>query len=111
MLNIQSTARTMSYIFDKDQNVLALLASRKKVKTSVRTYMCHRFIALILCKILDRKPVDPPPIIQLKIRDDSDPAQYVIIGTYLMQVLTGEIQKLSPKSLLLHVHQSLQFST
>lgn len=27
--------------------------------------------------VLDRKPVDPPPIIQLKIRDDSDPAQYV----------------------------------
>lgn len=24
---------------------------------------------------LDRKPVDPPPIIQLKIRDDTDPAQ------------------------------------
>lgn len=26
---------------------------------------------------LDRKPIDPPPIIQLQIRDFSDPAQYV----------------------------------
>lgn len=25
---------------------------------------------------LDRKPIDPPPIIQLQIRDLSDPAQY-----------------------------------
>ena len=23
----------------------------------------------------DRKPVDPPPIIQLRIKDDTDPAQ------------------------------------
>lgn len=106
MLNIQLTARTMSCIFDKDQNVLALLASRKKVK-KILVYMCYGFTVLILCGILDRKPVDPPPIIQLKIRDDSDPAQYVVTGPYLMQALTGEIQKLSPKPLLLHVHQSL----
>ena len=26
---------------------------------------------------IDRKPIDPPPIIQLKIKDPHDPAQYV----------------------------------
>ncbi|KAG0633932.1 velvet factor-domain-containing protein, partial [Tuber brumale] len=30
----------------------------------------------------DRKPVDPPPIIQLKIRDDSDPAQNYLQSPY-----------------------------
>ncbi|PUU77611.1 velvet factor-domain-containing protein, partial [Tuber borchii] len=30
----------------------------------------------------DRKPVDPPPIIQLKIRDDTDPAQNYLQSPY-----------------------------
>ncbi|KAF8445402.1 velvet factor [Terfezia claveryi] len=30
----------------------------------------------------DRKPVDPPPIIQLKIRDDQDPAQNYLQSPY-----------------------------
>lgn len=85
----------------------ARVAGVKEKGQNILVYVCHGFTVLILCGILDRKPVDPPPIIQLKIRDDSDPAQYVSTGPYLMQALTGEIQELSPKPLLLHVYQSL----
>lgn len=34
-----------------------------------------KFCYILSNEPLDRKPVDPPPIIQLTIKDDSDPAQ------------------------------------
>ena len=40
-------------------------------------FLSRRVVTLRLRVVADRKPVDPPPIIQLKIKDDSDPAQYV----------------------------------
>ncbi|RPA79223.1 hypothetical protein BJ508DRAFT_142889 [Ascobolus immersus RN42] len=36
----------------------------------------------------DRKPVDPPPIIQLRIRDDSDPAQNYLQSPYYFMCTT-----------------------
>lgn len=79
MLNVRSTVRTMNYLFDRGRNVLALPALRKKVDIS--WFLSYGPVVVLMSGgILDRKPVDPPPIIQLKIRDDSDPTQYVIIN-------------------------------
>lgn len=46
---------------------------KEKGRTSKQEHCGHLLIEFVAS--LDRKPIDPPPIIQLQIRDLSDPAQ------------------------------------
>ena len=45
----------------------------KEKGTAIEGFAATR--KLIYCGLEDRKPVDPPPIVQLRIRDPEDPAQ------------------------------------
>ena len=56
----------------------------------------------------DRKPVDPPPIIQLRIKNDTDPAQYVARRPDPTASADAPTQELPPESVLLHVLQPLR---
>ena len=46
-----------------------------KEKGMVLLTSCTRRTLTTSASLTDRKPVDPPPIIQLQIRDPQDPAQ------------------------------------
>ncbi|KAJ2159272.1 hypothetical protein GGF46_003156 [Coemansia sp. RSA 552] len=53
-------------------------------------------------RVVDRRPIDPPPVIQLTVRDPSDPysQQYIVSPAYFMQVLLLDE---SGQSALLHI--------
>ena len=70
------TVKIMNYISDKGLNGHELLVLKRKVSSEPNSLEILNADASLH---LDRKPVDPPPIIQLKIRDDHDPAQYVLL--------------------------------
>lgn len=47
---------------------------KEKGRKNIEAIPC-RHLLIDFAASLDRKPIDPPPIIQLQIRDLSDPAQ------------------------------------
>lgn len=53
----------------------------------------------------DRKPVDPPPIIQLKIRDDQDPAQNYLQSPYYF--MCTNLYTVNEKPTAIPPHQAL----
>ena len=55
----------------------AFAGPKEKGDTLRRILPLQKHLLIILVSSTDRKPVDPPPIIQLQIRDPQDPAQYV----------------------------------
>ncbi|KAI9872139.1 MAG: hypothetical protein M1830_002030 [Pleopsidium flavum] len=57
-----------------------MLAISEDYELSIRQGPVRARVAGV--KEKDRKPVDPPPIIQLKIKDDSDPAQNYLQSPY-----------------------------
>lgn len=74
------TVKIMNYISDKGLNGHGLLVLKRKVSNKPNSLEKLNANASLY---IDRKPVDPPPIIQLKIRDDHDPAQYVLLEIQL----------------------------
>ncbi|MCJ1472130.1 hypothetical protein MMC13_000777 [Lambiella insularis] len=53
-----------------------------KRKVSLQVLVSEARILTPVLSIIDRKPVDPPPIIQLHVRDASDPAQNYLQSPY-----------------------------
>ena len=63
----------------------------------------HRIGTMPADAHVDRKPIDPPPIVQLQITDPTDPAQYERSPD--LKECADESQKLSSESIFFHVLQ------
>ena len=74
----------------RQQPERAKVFSGTQIKEKGRsTYMgAHRAGTVPADAHVDRKPIDPPPIVQLQITDPTDPAQYAH-AQYPMTLLTG----------------------